>query len=174
MTGFAICAFPKPAEGAELGQYITRRLVSAPAKGVYARIERFRDLRNRAMNAMNEIGKPRLVFIEGYSYGSSGQAILDLAEFGGLIRTALMGWCGLNLREVPPNTIKQFATEKGAGKKEFIMAHVARRWGQIFQTNDECDAWLLSRMAGVAAGWAKAETMTQRTSVHVAMHGKPK
>jgi crossover junction endodeoxyribonuclease RuvC len=108
------------------------------------------------------------VFLEGYSFGSSGRGVLDLAEFGGILRVALAAWCPSNFREVAPSTLKQFATSKGNSKKEEVMAHVAHRYGHIFKSNDECDAWVLSRMAAVAAGWCRPDTTFQRTAVAVA------
>lgn len=172
LTGFALCCFYQPEEGKEITGPVTRRLTSKPAKGLYDRMDRFRALRTEAMNEISRFGEPVAIFVEGYSYASQGQAVLDIAEFGGIFREALCRWRPSIVREVAPNLLKQFATEKGNSKKEFVMAHVSRRWGLIFNSNDECDAYVLARMAAVGQGWIKGETLIQRNAVRTVIEGK--
>lgn len=82
-----------------------------------------------------------LVVIEGYSYGSANQAH-QLGELGGIIRhylhTSRMAYV-----DVPPSTLKKFATGKGnAGKPDMLAAAI--RAGYEGPNDDNCvDAWWL-------------------------------
>lgn len=177
MTGLALCAYAAPVPGVPFpnAPAFTKRLTSAAAPGLAGRLARFCRLRNEVMGVIANHGPPRLLLLEGYSMGSFTGHMLDLAEFGGLLRAALLKYCGAAaLREVSPNTLKQFATGKGAGKKEFVMACVAQRYDLIFNSNDECDAFVLARIAAAAVGWCPAGGDAQRKAVDVAMNGKVK
>lgn len=84
-----------------------------------------------------------LVVIEGYSFGSRGNAILSAAELGGVIRMALHD-LGYRWVDVPPATLKKLATGKGNASKEQVLAAAIRRLGYEGASPDEADAlWLL-------------------------------
>jgi len=170
LTGFAICAFRRDSDDPR-----SNRFTSQPHKNLAERIARYRGLINSCLAAITSFGPPKTIFLEGYSYGSFTGNILDLAELGGLLRHAILSkFPNALLVEVPPHLLKQFATGKGNVKKEFVMAHVAQRYGIVFNTNDECDAFVLAQMARCHEGWADAENMTQRKAIHTAINGKPK
>jgi Holliday junction resolvasome RuvABC endonuclease subunit len=171
LTGLALCVFQKTRSGLDVETPRLWRFTSAPAPTLYQRMERYAKLRNQVMNTLDGLGKPELVFLEGYAFGKSGgNAMLDLAELGGLLRNALCRWSP-NVREVNPSLVKKFATGKGNSKKEMVMAHVAQRWGHIFDSNDECDAYVLGRMALVAAEWIEAEVKHQGEAAVEALRG---
>ncbi len=94
-----------------------------------------------------------LVVLEGYSYGSKGRAVFQIAELGGVIRSWL--WTRRDDRpfvDVPPSTLKKYATGKGnAGKDEMIAAAI-RRFDFGGCDNNEADAYLLWCMARHAYG----------------------
>lgn len=102
-------------------------------------------------------------YIEGYSFASHGNG-RDLAEFGGLLRHRLLGICN-NLVEVPPTTLKKFATGKGNASKSVVGAHVAKRWGVLFDSDDLYDAYALYRFGLVAEGIVEPETKQQAEAV---------
>jgi crossover junction endodeoxyribonuclease RuvC len=89
-----------------------------------------------------------LVCIEGYSYGSKGMAVYQIAELGGIIRYSL--WMRHILYvEVSPSTLKKFATTKGNCGKDEMIAAAIRKYGFEGCNNNEADAWLLWHMASV-------------------------
>lgn len=45
------------------------------------------------------------------------------------------------------------------------MAHVAQRWGKLFQNSDQADAFVLYRMGLVIVGREKADNEAQREAV---------
>ena len=56
-----------------------------------------------------------IIFIEGYSFGSKGRAIFQIAENGGILKYRLTGQ---EYHIIPPANVKKFATGKGNSNKE--------------------------------------------------------
>jgi len=87
-----------------------------------------------------------LVVLEGYSYGSQGRAIVQIHGLGEIVRYKL--WkAEVPYADVPPSTLKKFATGKGnAGKDEMISCAI-RKFGFEGCDNNEADAFMLWQMA---------------------------
>jgi Holliday junction resolvasome RuvABC endonuclease subunit len=83
-----------------------------------------------------------LVAIEGYSYASHGRSTVSLAELGGIVRYGL--WCeGIIYIDVPPSTLKKYATGKGNADKGAMLVAAVKRLGYEGTDNNEADArWL--------------------------------
>jgi crossover junction endodeoxyribonuclease RuvC len=88
-----------------------------------------------------------IVILEGYSFGSTGRAVFQIGELGGVIRFKL--WReGIPFVEVPPTVLKKLATGKGNASKDEVFAAAIRRLNYQGNSNDEADAmWL--RYAGL-------------------------
>jgi len=97
----------------------------------------------------------KVVVLEGYSFGSQGRAVYQIAGLGEIVRYSL--WRrGMPYVDVPPGTLKKYATGKGnAGKDEMIAAAI-RRFGFEGSDNNEADAYLLWCMARHAYGCSVA------------------
>jgi Holliday junction resolvasome RuvABC endonuclease subunit len=92
-----------------------------------------------------------LVVLEGYSFGSKGASVFQLAELGGIVRWELQGR-SLPYIDVPPATLKRFATGKGNADKDAMIAAAIRRFGYGGDDNNEADAYLLWCLARHAYG----------------------
>lgn len=80
--------------------------------------------------------------IEGYSFGSQGRAVFNIGELGGVIR--LMLWLGsTKFHEVPPATLKKYATGAGNANKSLVVQAAAQRSGLTFADDNQADAWWL-------------------------------
>lgn len=80
--------------------------------------------------------------IEGYSFGSQGRAVFNIGELGGVIR--LMLWIGtVKTYEVPPSTLKKYATGAGNANKSLVVQEAAKRSGITFLDDNQADAWWL-------------------------------
>lgn len=105
---------------------------------------------------------PMLVVIEGYSYNSrvGGER---LGELGGVIRLLLYTYdCGFV--EIPPATLKKFATGKGnCGKDEMVAAAV--RHGCPASENNSVDAWWLRQLGLYATGAPVVPVTAYRNAV---------
>lgn len=128
--------------------------------GVAARIERYDEFISRMMEWIGD-RKPTAIYIEAYSYGSNDARAKFSAEYGGILRWHLAELT-VRIFEVAPMTLKKFCTGKGAGGKDLVAAHLAKRWGVMFKTNDEFDAFGLFRLGLVAEGLAEPDNQAQR------------
>lgn len=104
-------------------------------------MQRIAHIRSEVMDAVTQ-GHTELVVIEGYSYGSKGRAIVSLGELGGVLRFEL--WrTGTPFVEVPPATVKKFATGSGNANKFEVIAAAHTRLGYTRFDDNEADAlWL--------------------------------
>lgn len=55
--------------------------------------------------------------------------------------------------DVAPATLKKFATGRGTGEKGDIKMWVLDKWGEKFSDNNQSDAYVLARIAGLAVGF---------------------
>ncbi len=133
-SGYAVKCFPSTPHGSS----------------VFARMDRCREVRIDLEDWIEEQRKKSTTFqriaiyIEGYSFGSKGAAVTQIAEFGGVLRYFFSQYSS-KVYEVAPTTLKKFCTGKGAGKKEMVIAHLMKRYDVEFKTNDEFDAYGLYR-----------------------------
>ena len=84
-------------------------------------IERFKNLSDWVLHILDTLHKKQTnkhIFIEGYSYGSKGQAIFQIAENGGILKYRLQK--RYKCKTIVPSVIKKFATGKGNADKEMM------------------------------------------------------
>lgn len=97
-----------------------------------------------------------LVVVEGYAMGMGRNAQNHAAgELGGVIRLALYE-AGYLVVDVPPATLKKFATGKGNANKSEMLAAAIRRLGYEGANDNEADALWLRTMGRVALGLVEA------------------
>jgi len=85
-------------------------------------IERFSQISNWAINTFNRlsyISNNLNIFIEGYSFGSKGQGVFQIAENGGILKYRLEQ-LKLPYEVLPPSVIKKGATGKGNADKDMM------------------------------------------------------
>ena len=78
--------------------------------------DRYDDIANWAMNIMRP--KVEKVYLEGYSYGSTGR-VFHIAENTAILKH-LMWENRIEFEIIPPTVIKKFATGKGNANKELM------------------------------------------------------
>jgi len=85
-------------------------------------IKRFSQISDWAINTFNRLTydlKNLKVFIEGYSFGSKGQAIFQIAENCGILKYRLQQ-LNLSYDTVVPSVVKKGATGKGNADKDMM------------------------------------------------------
>lgn len=114
------------------------------------RLAEIRDLVDRAL--LLHPPRPDLIVIEGYSLGSPNRStLLTLGEVGGAVRCRLFE-LDIPYVEVPPSSVKRFATGAGNADK-YRMIQAAIDLGARGSVNDdEADAFHLRRMGRAAHG----------------------
>lgn len=105
--------------------------------------QRFMDLAGQIINL---IEPNDFVCIEGFSYGSKGASVDIQYGIGWLIRARLINK-KIDYVDVPPTTLKKFATGKGNVKKDQIPVPVYKRWGFEHKSDNVIDAFVLAQIA---------------------------
>jgi crossover junction endodeoxyribonuclease RuvC len=108
-------------------------------------VERLHEIRE-AVRSLVLTTQAEAAVIEGYSFGSQGRAVFNIGELGGVIRLLLHDM-GVPYTEVPPSTLKKWATGKGNANKDTMLETAIRKYAFEGHGNDEADAWLLYLMA---------------------------
>lgn len=93
------------------------------------------------------IDRVALVVVEGPSLGQRAQS--GTFERAGLwwLTVAALAERDVRVVEVPPSTLKRYATGKGNASKDAVLLAVARRYPHVdVQSNDEADALILAAM----------------------------
>lgn len=93
-----------------------------------------------------------VIAVEGYAMGSKRQShSYATGELGGVVRLAL--WeDGYRVVDVPPATLKVFATGRGNASKDEVLAEAIRRLQYQGANNDEADALWLRALTLAAYG----------------------
>lgn len=163
LSATAVCVMRSPDD-------YSMRVFSAPAlgKSLADRFDRYQNLTNDIWLFI-ESETPAAVLFESYGSAARGNSQVPMIEFGAMLRRMLlkqsvMAWCPPPV-EVPPASLKKFATGKGNADKLAMCLAIQKRWGQTFATNDEFDAYALAVMAMCYAGKAECETVAQSESL---------
>ena len=108
--------------------------------------------------------RPRLVVVEGYSLGSPGRlSLVRLGELGGVVRLRLFE-LDIAYVEIPPSSLKKYATGSGAAKKPAMQA-AAAELGASAANHDEADAFLLRHLGRAAYGLEAVEPDGYRAEI---------
>lgn len=89
-----------------------------------------------------------LVVIEGYALHAYPKALVAAAELGGIIRAALTR-ADIAFADVPPASLKMFATGDGHADKAAMVEAAQEHAGKPIATHDQADAYHL-RLMGLA------------------------
>ena len=142
---------------------------SGPAGSLIGRVRRYEDLLLRVLDWLPvSIESVDGVAIEGYSFGSKGRGIYDRVEFGGILRYELIREWEYPIVEVPPATLKLFICGKGGGPstdKAGVRLATYKRYGKEFDNDNECDAYVLARIAACFFGAEEPATEFQRRAM---------
>lgn len=93
-----------------------------------------------------KIVRLKRAYIEGPSFMSTGQAVLQMGALHYLIRIFLYRK-KVKYKIIAPGTLKKFTTGSGAAKKEQMLLHIFKKWGIEFKDNNTADAYCLARLA---------------------------
>ena len=82
-------------------------------------IERFGYISDFVFNILTPLGTPK-IFIEGYSFGSKGRGVFQIAENCGILKYRILEK-GLTYETVVPSVVKKGATGKGNADKDMML-----------------------------------------------------
>lgn len=117
---------------------------------------RLADIRDRVVALLRTLDNP-LVIVEGYSFGSKNSQSHATGELGGVVRLRLFE-DDIPYVDVPPTTLKKFATGKGVASKPEVTSAISARTGIVWSgkgADDRCDAWALQEFGLLKLGRAR-------------------
>lgn len=139
LTGFAISFI----QANDPNKY-TAWVYKSPHFGV----ERLKDIQEFMREVFYEYeargGKVLDVAMEGSVLQSP--AALKLGELAGAVKLELL-YKNIYPMQVPPMTLKKFASGKGNSKKQEMLLQMYKRWGIEFSDDNAADAYALARLA---------------------------
>jgi crossover junction endodeoxyribonuclease RuvC len=145
LTGTGIATIWGVTRDQELAVSTARVGTKATTDDLPARADRLRGLATRIIRGCH---RSDLVVVEQPSYGSTGGSAHDRSGLWWLV-VASLDSRSIPVVEVAPNTLKVYATGKGRGDKDVMVAAVVRRYGHLLpdlSSGDECDALCLADM----------------------------
>jgi crossover junction endodeoxyribonuclease RuvC len=86
-----------------------------------------------------------VVYMEGLSFSSSGQATLDLAGLHFYIRVNMYKDYPEQLYIIPPTTLKKYVTGTGRCQKNLMLLKTYKKFGIEFTDDNLCDSYCLAR-----------------------------
>jgi len=96
--------------------------------------------------------QPVQIIKEAPAFGATW-AVSAIGEVHGAVDYAMEKAKLPTMLAVSPSTLKKFATGRGVGEKGDIKMWVLDKWGEKFSDNNQSDAYVLARMAGIRAGF---------------------
>jgi crossover junction endodeoxyribonuclease RuvC len=106
-------------------------------------ISRVRQILDEIKEAISNNTNITSIGIEGFSFGSKGKSLFEIAYLGYRIREELQNF---NLIDIAPTELKKYATGKGNSPKDIVMLNVYKRWGMEFHNNNLADAYVLAKI----------------------------
>jgi crossover junction endodeoxyribonuclease RuvC len=131
LTGFAITALDSD------NKYYTEVY-----KSPYFGVERLLDLQEFLADFLHRL-PPLDIAMEGSVLQS--HAALKLGELAGAVKLELLKKGHYPL-QVPPMTLKKFASGKGNAKKQEMLLQMYKRWGVEFSDDNAADSYALARL----------------------------
>ena len=100
---------------------ITNNIIGYEHKLWTSPIERFANISQWAIDIIHNYKKDTAqVFIEGYSFGSKGQAVFQIAENCGILKYRLLLSPFILYETIVPSVIKKYASGKGNADKQLM------------------------------------------------------
>lgn len=144
LTGFAISAVSV----ATPTEHITK-VYKSPFKGV----ERLADIRGWLDGELEDLLFKGHTIVDIAMEGTvlASHSALVLGELSATVKLVLWDFfddhCKTPL-QIPPMTLKKYATGKGTAKKQEMLLQMYKRWNVEFNDDNAADAYALARLAG--------------------------
>jgi len=120
-------------------------------KSKYSGVQRLDNISEWMTESISQFVHGDLVEVAMEGTVLASHSALVLGELSATVKLTLYRrWEVLPL-QVPPMTLKKYATGKGNSKKQEMLMQVYKRWGVEFNDDNAADAYALSRLAaGIA------------------------
>jgi Holliday junction resolvasome RuvABC endonuclease subunit len=135
-------------------------------KSPYSGVRRLSDIRWWLMGKFDflDTNGHRVVEVAMEGTVLASHSALKLGELAGLVKLSIWDYFDGNLNsvipyeeglrrplQIPPMTLKKYATGKGTAKKQEMLMQMYKRWGVEFNDDNAADSYALARLAaGIA------------------------
>ncbi len=118
-------------------------------KSEYRGVQRLNDIGNWLADKLYECEengwKVQDIAMEGTVLAS--HSALALGELSAVVKLTLFNNTDILPLQIPPMTLKKYATGKGTAKKQEMLLQIYKRWGVEFNDDNAADAYALARLA---------------------------
>ncbi len=116
--------------------------------------KRYERLESIAASVIAECKEADLVLIEGPSFASHSKGTWDRAGLWWWV-VSILSTIGTRVVEIPPNTVKKWATNSGGANKTAVALAVSKLWPEVTITDDNAaDALCLATIGAQLLGLA--------------------
>jgi hypothetical protein len=145
-------------------------------KSQYNGVRRLADIRWWMQSKFDFLDSQNCEIVEIAMEGSvlASQSALILGELAGMVKLSIWDYFDVssgfkpfpkNLRaplQIPPMTLKKYATGKGTSKKQEMLLQMYKRWGVEFNDDNAADSYALARLAaGIHNGAVETAVVEQ-------------
>jgi len=134
-------------------------------KSPYSGIQRLVDISDWLTGTFEHFKENTYVDVAMEGTVLASHSALVLGELSAVVKLTLWDYFDFsktpNLKtplQIPPMTLKKYATGKGTAKKQEMLLQMYKRWGVEFNDDNAADSYALARLA---AGIATSEIETQ-------------
>ena len=125
------------------GEILEQKLIkSNPKQTIEERLIYLRD----QLSFVPVIVNLKTVYLEGPSFASNGQFVLQMGALHFMIRLLLFEH-GVDYKIIAPGALKKFITGKGNAKKNLMLLKIFKKWNVEFDDDNLGDAYSLARFA---------------------------
>lgn len=107
---------------------LTENLIGYPYPEYSSDVERYSKIANWAIEIIKSVQGEHIIAIEGFSFGSKGSRLFQIAENAGVLKYVL-NQHGYKFAVVPPTVIKKFLSGKGNSKKIVMIESFIQKTG---------------------------------------------
>lgn len=123
-------------------------------KSPYNGVQRLYDIHSWMRGKLMSLAGHRIVDIAMEGTVLASHSALVLGELAATVKLTL--WVAFNREDpklstplqIPPMTLKKYATGKGTSKKQEMLMQIYKRWQVEFNDDNAADAYALARLAG--------------------------
>jgi len=146
-------------------------------KSDYRGVRRLADIRWWMESKFDFLDAQNCRIVEIAMEGSvlASQSALILGELAGMVKLSIWDYFDVNVNsvipfpeelrrplQIPPMTLKKYATGKGTAKKQEMLLQMYKRWGVEFNDDNAADSYALARLAaGIHDGAIEAAVVEQ-------------
>lgn len=116
-------------------------------KSPYSGVQRLADIRAWMLAKIRGIAPAKIFDIAMEGTVLASHSALVLGELAALVKLTFWDMGKETPLQIPPMTLKKYASGKGTSKKQEMLLQIFKRWGVEFNDDNAADSYALARLA---------------------------